>query len=214
MTAASQVICIEEIGTVSILLVNGNTIELQNVALAPDYDLNLISLGQLWESGITYHNNPSIMTLMRNGEIIALARREKNLFVLDLAHSGRAMAIISQKAIATTGRGWPIHLVSQNKWIRLCHWCLVYVSNARVVRAAKLIDGINFNIEDKGYDPVEVTIDSDDSDMSDPDADSDPHINGLPNTQSASEVAHATKANKDNDLLNKLCTLCVRSKST
>lgn len=51
MTATKQVICTEKIGIVSILLANGNNIELQNVelniALAPRYDLNLILLGQL-----------------------------------------------------------------------------------------------------------------------------------------------------------------------
>lgn len=198
----------------SIPLANGNTIELQNVALAPDCDSNLISLGQLQESGITYHDDPSAMTQMRNGEIIALARRERNLFVLDLAHPGRAMATISQKAMVITGRGWLTHLVSQNKQIRLWHQRLAHVSNARVVRGAKLVDGINLDIKDKGYDPAEVTIDSDDSNMSDSDTDSDLHIDNLPNTQPALEVAYATKANKDNDLLNKLYILCIRSKST
>lgn len=214
MTAAGQVICIEEIGTVSIPLANGNTIELQNVALALDYDSNLISLEQLQENRITYHNDPSAITLMRNGEIIALARRERNLFMLDLIRPGRAMATISQKAMATTGRGWPTNLVSQNKQICLWHQRLAHVSNARIVRTAKLVDGINLNIEDKRYDPVKVTIDSDDSDISDLDANSDPHINNLPNTQPVLEMAHATKANEDNNLVDKLYIPCVGSKLT
>lgn len=214
VTAASQVIRTEEISTVSIPLANGNTIKLQNVALAPDCDSNLISLGQLQESGITYRDDPTAMTLMRSREIIALARRERNLFILDLARPGRAMATISQKAMAITGRGRPTNLLSQNKRIRLWHRRLAQVSNARVVRAAKLVDGINLDIEDKGYDPVEVIIDSDDSDVSDSDADPDPHIDDPPNTQPAPEVAHATKTDKNNDLLDKLYTPCVGSKLT
>lgn len=53
VTAAGEVIRTEEVGTVSIPLANGTTIELHNVALAPGCDSNLISLGQLRESGIT-----------------------------------------------------------------------------------------------------------------------------------------------------------------
>ncbi len=87
----------------SILLADGN-IELHNVTLAPGYDLNLISLGQLRESGITYHNNPTTMTLIRHGKVIAHAKQSRNLFTLDLAHSGRAMALTIQlKAMTTAG---------------------------------------------------------------------------------------------------------------
>lgn len=50
--------------------------------------------------------------------------------------------------------------------------------------------------------------------MSDSNADFDPHIDNLPNMQPAPEVAHATKAIKDKNLLNKLYTPCIRSKST
>lgn len=45
------------------------------------------------------------MTLIRNGEIIVLTKREKNLFILDLICLGAAMAIISQKTIAIIGQG-------------------------------------------------------------------------------------------------------------
>lgn len=45
--ATGQVIRMKENGTLSISLTNGNTIKLQNVILALDYDSNLISFGQL-----------------------------------------------------------------------------------------------------------------------------------------------------------------------
>lgn len=40
---------------------------------------------------------------------------------------------------------------------------------------------INFNIEDKKYDSAEVTIDSDNFDIADSDADSNFHIDYPPN---------------------------------
>lgn len=85
VTAAGQVIQIEEIGTVSIQLADGNSIKLYNIALALGCDSNLISLGQLQETGITYHDSPSAMTLMQQEKIIAHAKRAGNLFTLHLA---------------------------------------------------------------------------------------------------------------------------------
>lgn len=173
VTAAGQIIRTEEIGTVSISLADGSKIELQNVVLAPGCDSNLISLGQLRETGITFHDNPTAMTLMRNGKIIAQARRNRNLFTLELAQPGRAMATIKTvsilpKAMAIHGRGRPTHLVSQNKRIHLWHRRLAHISNVRVVRASKLLDGIQLeHDDDKEYDPAEVLIDLDNSDVSD-----------------------------------------------
>ena len=94
LTAAGQIIWTEEVGTVSIPLSTGR-IELHNVTLAPDCNSNLISLGQLKESGITYHDNPEAMTLMRIGKINANAKREQNFFTLDLAQLGKVIAMTS-----------------------------------------------------------------------------------------------------------------------
>ena len=94
MTAEEQVIQTKEIGNVSIPLADGSTIELHNMALAPGCDLNLISLGQLRKSRITYHDNSAAMTLMEDGKVIAHARRNQNFFTLKLAQPGRAMATI------------------------------------------------------------------------------------------------------------------------
>ncbi len=88
VTAAGQIIQTEEVGTVSIPLTGGTTIELHNVALAPDCDSKLISLGQLREGGITYHDNPATMTMMRGRKIIAHAKRNHNPFTLDSAVRG------------------------------------------------------------------------------------------------------------------------------
>ena len=102
ITAAGQVIETEEIGIVSILLADGTTIKLHNVALAPGCDSNLILLGQLRESGITYHNDPSLMTLIRGNKTIARAKKSHNLFTLDLAMPGQIMLAIS-RVMAITG---------------------------------------------------------------------------------------------------------------
>ena len=104
MTGAGQTIRTEQVGTVVLPLSSGKVIELRNVALARGCDSNLLSLGQLRESGITYRNDPSSMTLMKVEEIIAHAKRSRNLFILDRATPGKVMVL--------KGRGRPTHLVS------------------------------------------------------------------------------------------------------
>lgn len=224
VTAAGQVIRTEEIGTVSIPLSGGTAIKLHNVALAPNCDSNLISLGQLRESGIRYHDNPTAMTLMRNGKIIAHAKRERNLFTLDLAAPNQAM---SAKVMAIRGRGRPTHLVSPNKRIRLWHRRLTHVNSARVVRASKLVDGIDIG-PNKEYDPAEVLINSDDSEASADEKESpDDTVASLAlpqfvpaamipagTTISDPDPVYQTRTNDETNMLDKLCTPCVRSKST
>ena len=73
---------------------------------------------------------------------------------------------MSAKAMAIRGKSGPTHLVSQNKRIRLWHQRLAYVSNARVVRAFKLVDDVNLGPDNKEYDPAKVFIDSDNSNNS------------------------------------------------
>lgn len=137
------------------------------------------------------------MTLMRDGKVIAHAKRERNLFTLELAQPGKAMAM--------TGLGRPTHLVSQNRRIRLWHRRLAHINNARVVRASKLVDGIDLGPQDAEYDPADVLIDSDDSDASDLSDTSTPEVTA---------TANQTIATDDSDVLDKLCTPCVGSKST
>lgn len=141
VTAAGQVIRTEEIGTVSILLAGGTTIKLHNVALALTCNSNLISLGQLRESGITYHDNPSIMTRMRSGKVIAHARRSHNWFTLNLAVPGQIMSVIN-KVLAITDQGQYTYLVSKNKRICLWHRRSAHVSNPQVIRASKLVKAL------------------------------------------------------------------------
>ena len=83
--AGKKIICSEEMGTVSIPLADVRSIKLLDTALVPEYDSNLISLGQLRETGITFHDNPSHLTLMRRRVVIAKAKWHRNLFILDRA---------------------------------------------------------------------------------------------------------------------------------
>lgn len=92
--AKRQVIHTENIGTFCIPLVNGNNIKLHNVALAPGCDSNLISLSQLQETGITYHDNSKAMTLIKKRKVIAQAKRTHNLFTFNLAQPRRVMTTI------------------------------------------------------------------------------------------------------------------------
>ena len=119
--------------------------------------------------------------------------------------------------MAMTGRGRPTHLVSKNKRIQLWHRRLAHINNARVVRASRLVNGIALIFQDTEYDPADILIDSDNSDRSDlPDSDdltlqqTQPH---KAETADATATVSQTKATDDSNILDKLCTPCVGSKS-
>lgn len=88
----------------SIPLVDGTIIELQNVALALRCNSNLILLDKLQEIAITYHNDPSSMTLMRGNKTIARTKKSHNLITLNLAMPDQIMSAI-KKAMVMTGWG-------------------------------------------------------------------------------------------------------------
>lgn len=62
----------------------GGKMDLQNIVLATKCDSYLISLGQLQKSRISFHDKPASMTFIKDGEIIAQAKRSQNVFILDL----------------------------------------------------------------------------------------------------------------------------------
>lgn len=155
---------------------------------------------------------------MRKSQVIAYAKRDQNLFTLDLALPGQVMSVRT-KAMAIAGQGRPTHLVSQNKSIRLWHRRLAHASNARVVKTSKLVDGINLGLPDKEYNLAEVFIDSDDSEISDVEEIDSQAI--LPSTGSPAQIANqqgpptsTASARQANDVLDKLCAPCMGSKST
>lgn len=66
-----KIIYLDEIDIIFILLVDRKSIKLLDIALVLECNSNLISLGQLHKTGITFYNNSSHMTLIRHGVIIA-----------------------------------------------------------------------------------------------------------------------------------------------
>ena len=167
--------------------------------------------------------------LIKDGRAIANANRKRILFLSDLAIPGKVMAMM-------TGWGRPIHLVSKNKSIRIWHQQLAHASNSRVMRAARLTDGIKLkDVHSKKYDPTEVLIESDDSDVSDSEDSAFPMtLATMPVAPPLSIPASALMAvappfptppiiltlilagiqKNDLDNLDKLCIPCIGSKST
>lgn len=68
--------------------------------------------------------------------------------------------------MAITRQGLSTYLVSQNKLIWLLHWQPENINNVRIVKAFKLVDGINFDMENKEYNLAEVLFDLNNSDNS------------------------------------------------
>ena len=93
--AKGQIIYTKKIGTFLIILIGDNTIKLHNITLALGCDSHLISLGQLGKSGITYHDNLTTMTLIKDRKVIAEVKKEQNLFTLNLAYLKKTIAIIN-----------------------------------------------------------------------------------------------------------------------
>lgn len=146
---------------------------------------------------------------MRNEKVIAHTKKDENLFILEPSQSRKAMATIKTvsiwpRAMAMTRQDWPTHLISQNK--RICLWYrhLVHISNAQVVRASRLTDGTDLNTKDKEYNPVEVLIMSDKSNVSD-----------LSDSKELPDVCTTLVCQiRAKDILDKLYEPCIGSKST
>ena len=133
ITVGGELIWFREVGTVQLSL-QSRKMTLLNIAYIPKYDSNLISLGQLRESRILYHDHPDSIILKQGGSHIGLAMRNKNLFILETK---------SEKAMLVRGRDRPTYLLSPDLQTRLWHRRLGHASNARVAQASKLVDGIN-----------------------------------------------------------------------
>lgn len=156
----------EYVVTVVIPLKDDQSIKLEGVTYPPESNSNLISLCQLRESGIGYQDDPTSMTLRRGSEVIAYAKRNQNLFILDTVTVGKFMLATEAvtttnrtptappattptttptktRAMAISGRGRPTHLVSKHKKVRVRHRRLGHASKARVICTAKLTTAIS-----------------------------------------------------------------------
>lgn len=125
ITAGGEIIWCQEVGMVHFLLETGTTMTLLNVAYTPKRDSNLISLDQLQELGISYHNHLDSMILKQRKSILGVVSREKNLFILETIPIERAMLI--------WGRGQSTYHLSANAKIWLWHYCLGHISNTKIV---------------------------------------------------------------------------------
>lgn len=74
MTIADQIFHTNEVGMVIIPLSKKKIIELHNIAFISDCNSNLISLDQLQESEITYHNKLTRIRLKKEKIVIAYAK--------------------------------------------------------------------------------------------------------------------------------------------
>lgn len=112
------------------------------------------------------------------------------------------------RTMTMTRHGRPTHLINQNKHICLSHHRLIYISNVWVVRASKLTNNINLDIKNKVYNPAEVLIESDESDVSDPSDFKEPPDSLI--------IIHTILACpiRTKDTLDKLCGPCIKSKLT
>ena len=131
--------------------------------------------------------------------------------------------------MALRGRGRATHLVSKNRRIRIWHRRLGHASNARAIRAAILVDGINF--QRAKYNPSEVFVDSEESEHDtcneDNTAEDDNIVNKSERNTDTTVAAltfqtfapdpaldSALEISTIDPDLEKLCTTCVASKST
>ena len=193
-----------------IALADRASIKLEEVAFVPKCESNLISLGQLRDNRITYHDKDSSMLLMQDGVPIAQARRDRNLLVLDFATPKKVMqtnvaivtnVAINKHAMMKTGQGRLKHLVSRSKKVRIWHRKFRHASNARIVRASKLLAGIGeFGTT---YDPAEIYSDSETSEPED--------VNDEPESHTTLRASRITDFGLDFD---KICEPCVGSKQT
>ena len=78
------------------------------------------------------------MILKKAGNIIGLMQRKKNIFVLDLKNTANRIMIAQEK-------GRPIHLLSKNPEVRLWYCRFAHISNAWIIQALKLVDGIKLS---------------------------------------------------------------------
>ena len=124
---------------------------LLNVAYIPKCDSNLISLGQLRKSEILYHNHPDSMIFKQKESKIGLAVRYNNFFVLETESGNKTMLV--------RGRSCPTYLLSSNSQIWLWHHRLGHASNARIVQASKLVNGIALG-EESGFIDESYSSDS------------------------------------------------------
>ena len=132
---------IETIGknTIKLFTSINNIVRIEKVIYALDCDFNLILLGQLKKTGISYHDEGSYMVLKKNGTTIARALAVKNLFLLN---------IITNTTLAVRGKPTLFRGITKKKdfWHRkLCH-----AEYTRIQAATNITTGIDLKTPEQG----------------------------------------------------------------
>ena len=117
-----------EVGIATLNLPKGVTLRLPGVAYVPNATDNLISVGRLRDSGVTYHDAESGMLLKQYGRPIALAKREGNLFAMNVIRKEKAMS----------AKGRPTYLQGTIAEQQLWHRRFGHASHARVAKASRM----------------------------------------------------------------------------
>lgn len=179
---------------------------LLNVVYAPKCNSNLILLEQLRESGISYHDHPNSVVLKQGESTLRLANKYKNLFVIKTGSKAKAMLV--------KGRGRSTYLFSKSPQIRLWHQRLGYASNARIVEASKLGDGIDITIEEGQQIQKEPLFS--DSKVDDDNKNSEPSpASNTPLAPITTLLNKVTSTGTDPDHpVEQLCNPCIKSKDT
>lgn len=87
---------------------NHKLIKLLNIALIPEGRSNLIFLGQLYETNFIYYDKPIKIILIKKKKIVAYAKQDQNLFVLEFIKLDKAMTIGCKRSI---------YIINKNKQI-------------------------------------------------------------------------------------------------
>ena len=90
---SKNIIRLYQVGIVILSLENCSKLTFANIIYISKYDSNLISLGQLQETDISYYNHAKCMVLKQKGKTIRLAIRTKNLFILNTQILGKTMLV-------------------------------------------------------------------------------------------------------------------------
>lgn len=161
-----------------------------------------------------YHNSSFSMLLMQDGVPIAHARRDRNLFILDLATSGKVMQVNTQ-AIMTTRQGRLTHLVSRIKKVCIWYRRFEHASNVKVIWVLKLLTEMGDFGEN--FDPTEIYSDSEASEPEKSFDNPNPINNDSTDADITIETQHERlmKASKITDFdFDEICEPYVGSKQT
>lgn len=132
------------------------------------------------------------MILKKIGNINGSVDQKKNLFILDIEDN-------AVKIMITQEKGKPIYLLSKDPEMRLYHCRFAHASNAHIVQAPKLVNGMNLldaNIGNSNNDRFFSNSKKDDRKRYEPD------------------VFNSVPLNKITESIKNLCDMCIKNKYT